>query len=296
MENQKLNIGKNISTLRKQKGVTQEALADAVGVSAQAVSKWEGGGAPDVELLPGIADYFGVPIDQLFGREAVNLNDMGSVVEKYFTQLPLEERIPKMFELCWKMHFTVMMRMVPIPLQDLEGVEMPSFDISGTYSSEVISALLVDQGIALLGMCNSLRLFLFMPQAEEGWGKHLRYKDEYTEMLAFLADVDTLKTIFMLYEKEGTKAFAARLVEKQLGISAAKATKILERLKDYKMLKSFEVELDNGVETIYELDLNPAFIPFLALLDNISNRPGHMYGIFDTREKPYLYTTEGGTQ
>lgn len=53
------SIGETINRLRKEKGITQEDLGKAVGVSTQAVSKWECGGVPDTELLPAIADYFG---------------------------------------------------------------------------------------------------------------------------------------------------------------------------------------------------------------------------------------------
>ena len=58
-----------LSALRKQKGVTQEEMGKALGVSMQAVSRWENGGAPDIMLLPALANYFGVSIDELFGRE-----------------------------------------------------------------------------------------------------------------------------------------------------------------------------------------------------------------------------------
>ena len=51
------NIGAVILELRKAKGVTQDELAKYVGVSPQAVSKWENGGVPDTELLPKIADF-----------------------------------------------------------------------------------------------------------------------------------------------------------------------------------------------------------------------------------------------
>ncbi len=63
-----MNIGKNIYTLRKEKKITQAQLAEKLGVSEQAVSKWENGQcAPDVSLFPILADYFGVSIDRLFG-------------------------------------------------------------------------------------------------------------------------------------------------------------------------------------------------------------------------------------
>ncbi|MBR1765347.1 MAG: helix-turn-helix transcriptional regulator [Ruminococcus sp.] len=59
----------NIKRLRKKKQMTQEQLADMVGVSAQAVSKWESGGYPDPSLLPKIADSLDTGIDELYGRE-----------------------------------------------------------------------------------------------------------------------------------------------------------------------------------------------------------------------------------
>ncbi len=60
-------IGNNIKLLRKARGVTQEELAEAVRVSCQAVSKWENGGSPDIIMLPVLANYFGVTIDELMG-------------------------------------------------------------------------------------------------------------------------------------------------------------------------------------------------------------------------------------
>lgn len=62
-----MEMGKEIRRLRQDRGLTQEALAAALNVSAQTVSKWEcGNSVPDVQLLPEIAVYFGVSIDQLF--------------------------------------------------------------------------------------------------------------------------------------------------------------------------------------------------------------------------------------
>lgn len=66
----KLNIGKNIKKLREDTKVTQEQLAVALNISFQAVSKWENGIAvPDTMMLPQLADYFHVTIDDLFKTE-----------------------------------------------------------------------------------------------------------------------------------------------------------------------------------------------------------------------------------
>ena len=65
-------INQQIASLRKNKGITQEELAVHLGVTNQTVSKWElAACCPDIQLLPDIADYFGVSIDELFGRVAI---------------------------------------------------------------------------------------------------------------------------------------------------------------------------------------------------------------------------------
>lgn len=62
-----LNLGSVIKRLRTEQGVTQDALAEYLGISYQAVSKWETGTTlPDITLLPKLAAFFGVRIDELF--------------------------------------------------------------------------------------------------------------------------------------------------------------------------------------------------------------------------------------
>ncbi len=72
-----MTLGNKIAELRKEKGMTQEALANVLGVSNQAVSKWEANqSCPDIQLLPQIAEIFGVTLDSLFGREVTKEENM----------------------------------------------------------------------------------------------------------------------------------------------------------------------------------------------------------------------------
>lgn len=65
-----MNFAEIIVNRRKALGLTQEGLAQKLGVTNQAVSKWESGqSCPDLALLPLLADLFGITIDELFGRE-----------------------------------------------------------------------------------------------------------------------------------------------------------------------------------------------------------------------------------
>jgi transcriptional regulator with XRE-family HTH domain len=64
------NLAQNICSLRKQSGLTQEALADRLGLTFEAVSKWENfQSSPDIQLLPRLAEIFQVSVDRLFGLE-----------------------------------------------------------------------------------------------------------------------------------------------------------------------------------------------------------------------------------
>ena len=63
-----IKIGANIKKLRTENNITQDALATAIGVTPQAISRWESeGGYPDIELLPALADFFSVSVDELIG-------------------------------------------------------------------------------------------------------------------------------------------------------------------------------------------------------------------------------------
>jgi len=78
-----INIGKNIRELRRRDGRTQEDLANALGVSGQAISRWEAnGGYPDMETVPAIANYFHVTIDELFGYHGDREAQIQAIADK----------------------------------------------------------------------------------------------------------------------------------------------------------------------------------------------------------------------
>ena len=102
-------FGENLKNLRKQKNLTQERLAEFLGVSFQTVSKWERGDTyPDITILPEIASFFRVSVDELLGvnraedeeeitsklREYDNLTD-GKMMTEIIT--PLKKKFPNDF-------------------------------------------------------------------------------------------------------------------------------------------------------------------------------------------------------
>ena len=88
-----LKINEQIAFLRKQKGLTQEELANALGVTNQAVSKWESAQCcPDIQLLPTIAEMFDVSVDELLGYQpASTASDIILEIRKKLTPCPKEK-------------------------------------------------------------------------------------------------------------------------------------------------------------------------------------------------------------
>lgn len=78
-----IKIGEKIKQLRHRDGRKQEDLANALGVSPQAISRWEAnGGYPDMELIPAIANYFNISIDELFGYSKDRGDKLKAILSK----------------------------------------------------------------------------------------------------------------------------------------------------------------------------------------------------------------------
>ena len=85
-----MEFSANLRRLRKAAGLTQEALAEKLHLTGQAVSRWETGeGYPEITLLPGLADLLGVTVDALLRNAELTAEEKYAVMEK-FTRLSQE--------------------------------------------------------------------------------------------------------------------------------------------------------------------------------------------------------------
>ena len=82
-----MKTGSYLAALRKNAGMTQQEVADRLGVSNKTVSKWEsGGGFPDIAIFPALAELYGVTADDLLAGETVRQSTGGHQVEQYLAQ------------------------------------------------------------------------------------------------------------------------------------------------------------------------------------------------------------------
>lgn len=93
-----IKIGAIIKRLRTENNVTQETLATAIGMTPQAISRWESeGGYPDIEVLPALANFFSVSTDELLGYKLLEREQELTAIKKEIDRLAedgcIEDRI-----------------------------------------------------------------------------------------------------------------------------------------------------------------------------------------------------------
>ena len=139
-------LGSRIAELRRKKNMTQEELAAELGVTAQAVSKWENDlSCPDITLLPQLARLFGVTIDELLG----NQNQPETTLLPEEQRKPLKDMIFRIYVNTKegdKVRVNLPMALVQVALQ--MGMQMPQ--VSGSAAGESLKNIEIAQLVALV--------------------------------------------------------------------------------------------------------------------------------------------------
>lgn len=273
-------VGRQIAALRKEKGVRQEDLAAFVGVTAQAVSKWENGGAPDAELLPVIADFFGVSIDALFGYTCIQAEDVYEQIQKRIDQKPQEERFAEAIECCWAVEQALFGH--GVKKDALASCTKQMHRDSQTYSS-----VCTDDGFTRMGVGNRMQYFFLMPDTEDKQ-KALLEDMDYPAFFAAFSERDVFRACVMLHGRESRKAFTEKLLMQQLDIGPEKAKEVAGVLLKYHLLSQMQIETEEAEQTVYQFRETPSFVAFLVFAREMIQPPNSFYCYKGGRGKPYL--------
>lgn len=267
-----MEMGKTIARLRKGRNMTQEELGQAVGVSGQAVSKWENGGTPDTELLPAIADRLGVTIDTLYGREDRPARDMGETLLRWLGSIPVEQRMNELFRLLCQT-FQRPYYMDDETLADLMNA-LCSLPIKSCYSTDVVnhteerlwlrSDMELTEGLQLGIPAEDCPMFLLLPEPEMGYEANFADNEAYRGLFAALALPGALEILRCLYARKQAY-YSAEAIGKASGVDAAATETALKALETCHLLKQTEVNLADAPLAVYELRDSRAFVPFLLL-------------------------------
>ncbi len=244
-----MTIGKNIAELRKSRGLTQEQLADTLGVSSQSVSKWENEVTmPDIMLLPVIAGCFDITVDELYGgrkptekQQAIDYDEIPEML--YNTIIELTQR-------GWV--DTVEGKDIETEKERMKAYLAENRQVKTATFSNKNGAVIATSEIGLLhrGKANADQL------TEEGIGRVLEVLSKSAVRRVFAYEIENM-----------TKPITASYVAKKCDISFDDATDALELLTEIHINHFTDVMLDeDNPVRMYSLNSDECVMYTLMIL------------------------------
>lgn len=277
-------LSERIAELRRERGLTQEQLGQPLGVSAQAVSKWEKGGAPDVELLPALADRLGVSIDALFGREGGTVENMDDTLERWLLSLPQEKRISELCRLTWASSRSIMMHRMDAPdIPNLKYFEDCTVKVG---DEEVLMRLAVDVKEGLLFGVGSeeLAFMSIWPRPEAGYAAYFAPRDLCRRLFALLARPGCLELMERLHDDLTARYYIPEVLAKQLNQPPEQTAELLAGMEELKLVKKLELEMETGSVNAYIVHENWAFTPVLFFTRCLLEKHDAFYMLWDDHD------------
>lgn len=286
-----LKIGEKIAIYRKAKGYTQEQLGELVGVSGQAVSKWENGGVPDTYLLPTISKVLEVTIDALFD------------VEKNISDYSQDEILNNLFDFCrqkinYKNSDFNIFRFLFETIWTLQSAYLLGGDETRPLLSDVVeknsgnsqitSQIINNNGTTYLTLIKDFPFFCAVWDTPEISKKILSEKN-FGEFFSLLASDNGFKAVIFTQSSTESSQYTAETLAKKIGMSLERFLEIEPLLVKYGILIEDSLTLNDKVIKVYHKCSNPEIRSLLIMAYQFINARQCYYNFTCNRTKPYFY-------
>lgn len=274
-------IGEQIRKYRIERGITQEQLGQMIGVTTQAVSRWERGGTPDAELLPDISSILDVSIDALFGR---NEESLPTIIARRLCIMPRKEAYLFAFNICWAIQIGL--------LGDKEDINeflnrfIEHSIINTNKEKDYFSRIIRDEGISDVRISPDFHHFFLMLEPKDGVNEHLSDLESLRKVFELLADKKLLKIICYIYSMPEIPV-ASGLISKKTGIKLQEVDRCMDILCRNNITVRCDIATAEGMISSYHLCRETNIIPLLCFADEVSRNIRPVIGEY-LRSKPFL--------
>lgn len=297
--NATVNIGRTIARERRGRGVTQEALADHLGVSKAAVSKWElGQSLPDVSLLPRIAAYFSLTLDELFDwRDELTQKESAALYAEVYAlgEKDLASAHDRLQELVAEHYSDANLLLMLTSLLTVWAAGMAApFAPEGERNGALDSATLADEALALLDRALEVAtdpstLYLAQQQKATTLFQTSRYEEAATLLEPLVRRQDAGTPTMLLasaYRKLGHDGEAIELLQAERLRAASFVLSSLTQEVGMRSDAAFALTAGDAAEAIYaSLDMgavNPLFPVTMSLeVGEVLRREGEKDGALE---------------
>ncbi len=259
-------IGEQIKKYRVEKGITQEQLGQLVGVTTQAVSRWERGGTPDAEILPALSKVLDVSIDALFGQEQ---QSMALTLARRLSQMSQQEAYRYAFMICWAIEMGLVGNISIIDdfMQKFIGDSAIINDKKLDYFAKVIH----DSGIANARISPDLQHFFLMLEPQGSLKEQLSDMEELRQVFAIFADEKLLRIILYIYSLPNV-AIATSLISQNTGLDQKEVDRCMELLCRNNLATCGVIATTEGEINSYTFRRESFAVPLLCFADEIAKK------------------------
>lgn len=261
-------IGNKIRELRMSHNLTQADLGKIVGVSMQAVSKWERGGIPDIEILISIAKHFGVTMDELLGQVPDSSGQLADVLFTTMQQIPDQDKFEQACHYCWSI------------FKGISGMPcIQNFGYSTASSPDIENSRCrvgSNTGISYFVANQDSHMFAIAPEPAEGFNAMLGEAEPYVELFRFLSDPDCFQ-LFLFICARPQSLFSKRLASHATNIPEEKVKKVFASFEKRGWLIIENADMDGGTVTLYRAICKEHFIFFLLFAREMTINPRFWY-------------------
>ena len=237
-----MSLSGNIKRLRLEKNLTQEQLATKLGVSAQAVSKWETSETyPDGALLVPLANELDASLDELFDNNSVTMADISGRIIKLIHDTEATERFNVARDIGWQIE---------------RGLFNCRMEIGKKYDPDEIknqkksSYILDDNGFTFISNGKE-PFFSVFPEPTEGYGYFLNDKDDLQKIFAALSRTDTMNALIYLYHKNGNYVFESAVLQRDCEIAKDQINTVMDDLLTLKLIWKQELTINGESRVLY---------------------------------------------
>lgn len=291
-----------LQSLRKERKVTQEQLATYLGVSPQAVSKWENGSYPEGDLLPRIADYFSVSIDYMYGRAEKEKSIEQKVLEYFKDAIKAESehgRTITQIKDYWEKFYDIIWAMQISPW----GAQKNYFgrSLSDDPDSTAASAVYNNEGYSFMNLDRGNEFYMMIRKSEldGGFAHWMKHSDKVRDLFKMLSDGEHVRILMYLFTLGLDEYANIDTITSKTGVKKDKVEKFMNYMMSdisednywkYPMNMVRLASKSGSSEVAYGADMNLAglFFGLFNIADTIIHNPNGYNMQIANRSEPWL--------
>jgi len=274
-----MSLSQNIKQLRLEKELTQEQLAAMLGVSPQAVSKWETSETyPDGSLLVPLANALEVSLDVLFDNKWHSMKDLSARIQTIIQKTPKKDQFHLVRDICWQIE---------------KGLFSTYMNIDGQYHQNEIASIrkssyiLNDYGFTYISN-GSAPFFSVFPEYGNSFADVIQDGEKIRNVFSAFSTPEAMRVLLFLYNHEYEYTFEAEVLAKCCDISLENAIEVLNDFIQFGLVEvEPDIEIDGKKRILWRAQPNHVVIALMLFANELMYDDGYTLQAHH-RNKPYL--------